>query len=158
MTRISLAVLLVALALPTTASAEVTRSVTAIGSAMATVTPAAQTDASIKAGIADAQAAAGPRAVAAAKAEAQRLATAAGLTLGALVSVTEQPQSPYFGPFPYGIDGTFGPGKWCGTIRTPILKKVKGGGRRRTGRYRTAHGCRFPHQVQTNVSATFAAT
>ena len=158
MTRLAIAALAAALIVPAAASADVSKSITAIGSSNVKVNPTAQTDAAIQTEIAKARAAAGPMTVAAARAEAQRLAAASGLTLGPLTVVAEQMPFPFFGPYAYGLDGTFGPGKWCGTIRTPILRKVKGGGTRRTGKYSSHHGCRVPRQVPATVSVTFAAT
>src|SRR3954449_8858932 len=93
-----------------------------------------------------------PLAIANSREEAQRLAAAGGLTLGPLVSVSAPPPrpvcrrpprpgalppgplgwvpepqpSPFFGgPLgaAYGAEGTFGPGKFCGQIRTPIRRR-----------------------------------
>lgn len=133
------------------------RSITAIGSVNIAVSKSvAQNEAAIRAAVQTARAKAGPAAVAAAKAEALLLATAAGMTLGTLTSVAEIPPSP-FGPFAYGADGTFGPGKYCGTIRTPVFKTVKGV-RKRTGKFRSRRGCRVPSQVGLSVSVTYSAT
>ena len=106
--------------------------------------------------VAAARAKAGPAAVSDAKVEAQRLAAAAGLTLGELTSVAEQAPSPY-GPFVFGLDGTFGPGKYCGTIRTAIFRKTSSGRRVFTHRFRSHFGCRIPRQASVTLSATYAA-
>jgi hypothetical protein len=133
------------------------RSITALATANIDIDKhVAQNDAAIKAAIDAARRKAGPAALTAAQAEAQRLAAAAGFTLGALISVAELPPSP-FGPFSYGLDGTFGPGKWCGTIRTPIFRHTKSGRRVFTHRFRKHHGCRVPAEASTTVSATYAA-
>jgi Protein of unknown function (DUF541) len=100
-------------------------------------------------------------AVANAREEAQRLAAAGGMTLGALVSVAEPPPSPFFGGpggGAYGTEGTFGPGKFCGRIRTPIRRRDARGVLRNTGRFRTRFGCRVPSEVAQTVSATFAVS
>jgi hypothetical protein len=101
-------------------------------------------------------------AVANAREEAQRLAAAAGgMTLGALVSVAEPQPSPFLGGpggGAYGTEGTFGPGKFCGRIRTPIRRRDARGVLRNTGRFRTRFGCRVPSEVAQTVSATFAVS
>ena len=98
-------------------------------------------------------------AIANAREEAQRLASAGGMALGALVSVSEPQPSPFFGGpvgAAYGAEGTFGPGKFCGTIRTPIRRRTASGRLQFTGRFRTHFGCRIPSEVSQSVSATFA--
>jgi Protein of unknown function (DUF541) len=98
------------------------------------------------------------RAIANAREEAARMAAAGGLTLGALVTVAEVQPNPFFGGQiggAYGGDGTFGPGKFCGTIRTAVRRR-DASGRLRTVRTRTRFGCRIPGEVVQNVSATFA--
>jgi hypothetical protein len=94
-----------------------------------------------------------PRAVAEARSKATDLARLTGLTLGVIVSISDTASSPY-GPFFYG---TFGPDRFCGTIRTPVFKRGKDGKRRRVGT-RTRHTCRVPPTVTSTVSVTFAAT
>jgi len=96
-------------------------------------------------------------AIANAREEAVRLAAAGGLTLGALVTVAETQPSPFFGGSSvYGADGTFGPGKFCGQIRTPIRRRTASG-RLQTVGSRAHFGCRIPPEVSQTVSATFAA-
>ena len=96
-------------------------------------------------------------AIANARDEAARVAAASGLTLGALVSVAEPQPSPFFGGSSvYGADGTFGPGKFCGQIRTPIRRRTASG-RLQTVGSRAHFGCRIPPEVSQAVSATFAA-
>ena len=82
------------------------------------------------------------RAIANAREEAARMAAAGGLTLGALVSVAEVQPNPFFGGQiggAYGGDGTFGPGKFCGTIRTAVRRRDA------SGRLRTV---RIPHALR----------
>ena len=98
------------------------------------------------------------RAIANAREEAARMAAAGGVTLGALQSVAEVQPNPFFGGQiggAYGGDGTFGPGKFCGTIRTAVRRR-DASGRLRTVRTRAHFGCRIPGEVVQNVSATFA--
>jgi hypothetical protein len=68
----------------------------------------------------------------------------------AVVSVAEPPPSPFFaGPVgaAYRAEGTFGPGRYCGRIRTPITRRTADGRRARTGRFRSHFGCRLPGEV-----------
>ena len=83
------------------------------------------------------------------------LARLAGLTLGAIVSISDAPASPYFGP--YGFYGTFGPDRFCGTVRSPVFRRGADGKRRRVGT-RTRRVCRVPPIVTSSVTVTFAVT
>ena len=145
-------------AVPAAAQEAPARSVTAVATASIEVPKeTAKNNAAIAAAVLAARQKAGPAAVVNVKAEAQRLATAAGLTLGELVTVAELQPSP-FGPFgAYGEEGTFGPGRFCGTIRTPIYHTTKAGRRVFTRKFRKHFGCRIPSRVQMTISATFAA-
>jgi len=98
------------------------------------------------------------RAIANAREEATRLAAAGGLSLGALLGVEERDPTPFFGnpANAYGSEGTFGPGRYCGTIRTPIRRRDARGVLRGTGRFRSRFGCRVPGEVNLVVRATFA--
>jgi Protein of unknown function (DUF541) len=110
-------------------------------------------EAPIRAAVEAAEEKALPRAVAEARSKATDLAKLAGMTLGAIVSISDSGVSPY-GPFFYG---TFGPDRFCGTIRTPIFKRGTDGKRHRVGT-RTRHTCRVPPTVTSTVTVTFAAT
>jgi hypothetical protein len=110
-------------------------------------------EAPIRAAVETAEEKALPRAVAEARSKATDLAKLSGLTLGAIVSISDSGSSPY-GPFFYG---TFGPDRFCGTIRTPVFKRGKDGKRHRVGT-RTRHTCRVPPTVTSTISVTFAAT
>ena len=111
-------------------------------------------EAPIRAAVEAAEEKALPRAFAEARSKATDLARLSGLTLGAIVAVSDAQTSPY-GPF--GFYGTFGPDRFCGTIRTPVFKRGKDGKRHRVGS-RTRHTCRVPPTVTSSVSVTFAAT
>jgi hypothetical protein len=142
------------------AQAPPAKSVTTIGIGTASVTPKdRKSNASIKDAVEAADAAARPKAIASARERATELAQAAGLTLGAITSVSEAPSFPYYGPFgaPYGLQGTFGPGKFCGTIRSAHLKRDRNGRTRRVlgKRHRV---CRFPHTLNVSLTVTFAAS
>jgi uncharacterized protein YggE len=100
-----------------------------------------------------------PKAIAAGRERGAELAAAAGLTLGRLVSVADTPSTP-FGPFygPYGQQGTFGPGRYCGNVPRFKLKRNAQGrvvSRKRVGTRRT---CRIPASVSASVTMTFEAS
>jgi hypothetical protein len=132
------------------------RTVAALGVASAKVKPPSDRrhEAPIRAAVEAAEAKALPRAIAAARSKAADLARLSGLTLGAVVSISDTPSSPY-GPF-YGFYGTFGPDRFCGTIRTSVFKRDANGKRQRVGT-RTHHACRVPPTVTSTVTVTFAA-
>ena len=135
------------------------KSVTASGVASVAVKPDDRTsNASIKAAVEAANTSAQPKAIAEAREQATTLAAAAGLTLGAIISVSDAPATPFYGPYfaPY-TQGTFGPGKYCGTVRTPHLKHLSNGKTRRV--FGKPHRvCRIPPSVTVSVTVTFAAS
>jgi hypothetical protein len=110
-------------------------------------------EAPIRAAVEAAESKALPRAMADARSKAADLAKLSGLTLGAIVSISDTATS-FYGPFFYG---TFGPDRFCGTLRTPVFKRGKDGKRHRVGT-RTRHTCRVPPTVTSTLSVTFAAT
>jgi hypothetical protein len=110
-------------------------------------------EAPIRAAVEAAEDKALPRAIADARSKAADLARLTGLTLGAIVSISDAAALPY-GPYFYG---SFGPDRFCGTIRTPVFKRGKDGKRHRVGS-RTRHTCRVPPTVTSTVSVTFAVT
>ncbi len=155
---LALAALGASLALPTVAGAQApvpAATVEAYGTGSVKPVPKDEkSNTSIAASVQVAQDKALPRAVADARTQAQELARAAGLTLGALTSVSNDSQpSPFFTP--YGQEGTFGPGRYCGTVRTPRYKTVNGK-RVRVGT-RTRRSCRVPTTVTRTVKLTYAA-
>jgi hypothetical protein len=130
------------------------RTVSAIGTGTARVRPADRHDnASIRRAVAGAQKKALPRALAAARKDAGALAAGTGLTLGAVVSVAETAPS----PFGYYDDsaGSFGPGRYCGRLRVSVLRRIDG---RRRRVVRTRRVCRFPSQIVSSVTVTYAAS
>jgi hypothetical protein len=157
--RCLIAVPAIALLSVTTAQAQQpapARSVAAVGAASVKVKAPSDRkhEAPIRAAVEAAEAKALPRAIAEARSKAAELARLSGLTLGAVVSVSDAPTSPY-GPY-FGFYGTFGPDRFCGTIRTSVFKRDKNGKRRRVGT-RTRHTCRVPPTVTSTVTVTFAA-
>jgi hypothetical protein len=144
------------LVLPVSAARAQDRSVAAQGLASVKVTPPSDRkhEAPIRAAVEKAEDKALPRAIDDARSKATDLAKLAGLTLGPIVSISDAPTSPY-GPF-YGFYGTFGPDRFCGTIRTAVFKRNKAGKRVRVGS-RSRHTCRVPSTVTSSVTVTFAA-
>jgi hypothetical protein len=96
-----------------------------------------------------------PRAIAEARSKAAELARLSGLTLGPIVAISDGPSSPY-GPF-FGFYGTFGPDRFCGTVRTSVFRTDKTTGRRVRVGSRSRHTCRVPPTVTSTVTVTFAA-
>jgi uncharacterized protein YggE len=116
-----------------------------------------KSQASIAKSIRDAKAAATPLAIADGRTRAATLGAHTGLVIGQLLAITEGSGStfPYFSPF--GQEGTFGPGKFCGIIRTPVFRRTADGKRKRVG-VRSRRGCRVPSQVSTSLAMTFSTT
>lgn len=108
---------------------------------------------SIREAVAAARAQALPAAIANAKTRAQELATAAGVTLGALVALSDSGgQSGYFQPYAYG---TFGPDRYCGQV--PNYRTVTRNGQRRRVRVKGTHRvCRVPSRIYATATVTFA--
>jgi hypothetical protein len=148
------AVLICALVCASTAVAAGT--VTAVGSASEKVTPKDPKDnQSIVDAVEAAHKASIPAAIQEAKEEATSLATASGLTLGAIQSVDENVQNGFF----YGGYGTiapFGPNKYCGELTRRIRKKDKNGHIHRITK--KTHRCIVPPFISTTVAVTFATT
>lgn len=133
------------------------RTITAIGTASLRPTPEnPRSSDSIRAAVRAARATVLTSAFARGRARAQELATQAQLPLGALLSVAEgMGGAPYFFPGPFGEEGTFGPGRYCGNVTRAIVRRDAQGRRRVTGR-RTTRSCRIP-TVSVSVTLTFAA-
>ena len=156
-----------ALAAPMAAAAQPV-TITATGIAQVRVLPAnRQSNASIAAAELAAQKAGVPLALSAAQARAGTYAAAAGLTLGPLVSISDQVGfNPFFAQS-QAVPGPFGPGKFCGTVRMligkpkPTIKVI--GGRTvitppRHLRFRKVHRCFVPSPLTTTLEATYSAS
>ena len=133
------------------------RTVAAQGAASVTVVkPKDRThEGPIHAAVEAAEAKALPRAIADARSKAAELARLSGLTLGPIVAISDGPSSPY-GPF-FGFYGTFGPDRFCGTVRTSVFRTDKTTGKRVRVGSRSRHTCRVPPTVTSTVTVTFAA-
>jgi Protein of unknown function (DUF541) len=131
--------------------------VTATGTAQIKPAPGDRhSDNSIRAAVEAAYAKALPQAVADARADAARLATAAGLSLGPLVSISDA-QAAGYPPFIYAPqNGTFGNGHFCGQVRNFRTKVGPNGVRRRILLKGTHKVCRVPGTVAASVSVTYA--
>jgi hypothetical protein len=112
-------------------------------------------EAPIRAAVEAAEAKALPRALADAREKATELARLSGLALGPIVSISDAQASPY-GPF--GFYGTFGPDRFCGTVRTAVFRTDKATRKRNRVGTRSRHTCRVPSTVTSALTVTFAAT
>jgi hypothetical protein len=112
-------------------------------------------EAPIRAAVEAAESKALPRAIAGARENATELARLTGLALGPVISISDAQVSPY-GPF--GFYGTFGPDRFCGTVRTSVFRTDKKTGKRKRVGTRSRHTCRVPATVTKSVTVTFAAT
>ncbi len=156
---LALAPVLAALTLAPPALADTTKSVTATGSFEVRVVPANRhSNASIASAVAAAQKAAVPGALSQARTNALLYAHDAGLTLGSVLSVSDAQSSGFYGPYggPGGFTGPFGPGRYCGTERRPVFKRV--GAKVKVIRVRKFHSCYVPRFASTTLTVTFAAT
>ncbi len=145
-----------ALATGARAQAPAPPTITASGTAQVEPKPQDRNDeASIRTAVDAANAKALPRAVADARRHAADLAAAAGLHLGALLSISDSPTAvlPYFISFQ---NGTFGEGHFCGRIRNTKTVVGSNGVRRRVATKGTHKICRVPPYVVASVSLTFA--
>lgn len=141
---------------PAAAADPTTRTVAAIAAARVPVNrDLPRRDAVIRAAVDRARQRAVREAIANARVQAQRLASGADATLGAVLSIEEM-VPPHFGHWAYGTDGTFGPGKFCGKLRSRKLKRLPNGRRVPTGPVRTRFTCRIPQEIQHTLKVTFA--
>ena len=144
-----------ALAAAAPATADQSKSVTATGSAQIKVVPKnRKSESSIEAAVEAARSAGIPAALNDAHGYAVKYAHAAGLTLGAIESVSDATNSAF--GYGFGIYGPFGPNQFCGTIRQPIFKKVDG--KRKVVGTKKVHRCFVPPSVTTVLTVTYAAT
>src|SRR4051812_5365636 len=136
--------------------------ITALGVGRVDVHPSdRQSNDSIKTAVASARDRSVGFALGDARARAAKIAAEAGMPLGAITAVEEEPAAPpyFFGPFGAGAQGTFGPGRYCGHVTRVIFAPRRPGDTRRrvTGR-RTVRSCRVPREATTTLSVTFATS
>lgn len=161
-TRLALALVAVPSALGTSEAAAQTPApstqgtIIAIGSASVRPVPAdAKSNDSIAAAVSAARHEAIPRALGDARARASLLADAGNLKLGALLSIADGTTSPFFYS-PFGQDGTFGPGKYCGLVSHYRTTRTNGIYRRKL--LSRTRSCRVPRQVTATETVTFATS
>lgn len=131
------------------------RTLTVIGTGQVKPKPTSRTsNDAIAASVRAAQRGAIPRAIGNGRGRAVRLAELSGLHLVALQSVAETPPSPFGFSGPYGEQGTFGPGRYCGTVRRVIFRRGADGKQHRVGT-RSRRSCRVPASVTASLSLTF---
>lgn len=141
---------------PTTTAQQ--RTLVAVGTGTIKVEPKDRNDnASIVAAVKAADRKALPAALSDAKTQATALAAAAGVTLGPLLSLSNSPTQTggiFYGGY-YPVTGSFGPNKYCGTIRTRSTT-IGRDGKRHLGKLKTRRVCRVPSVVQHSVQLTYA--
>lgn len=130
--------------------------IAAVGSATVKPTPRdRKSERSIAKAVADAKAEVLPSAIASANARAKVLAEQSGLGLGALIGIADQAPSPFGFSGPFGGEGTFGPGRYCGIVpRFRITRLANGSVRRK--RIGSRRSCRVPTAIATTVTVTYA--
>ncbi len=131
--------------------------ITATGTGQVRVRPADRhSNASIAAAYRAARTASISAALTDARQYAQDYARHVGLTLGRLVSISDQQNNggPY-GPGP-GFFGPFAPGQFCGTVRQPIFKHVKHG--EKVIGFKKMYRCFVPPFAFTTLTLTYTAS
>ena len=83
-------------------------------------------------------------------------AKAVGLTLGPVMSVSDQQSSPFYVSSSQPFEGPFGPNQFCGTESQPILKRVNG--REKVVRVKKVHRCIVPTFASITLTVTYSAT
>jgi hypothetical protein len=134
------------------------RTLVAVGTGTIKVTPKDRDDnASIVAAVKDADARALPAALNDARTQATALAAAAGVTLGAVISLSNSATNSngiFYGGY-YPVFGSFGPNRFCGMVRTRS-SSVDSRGVRHYGRVKSHRVCRVPSVIQHAVQLTYA--
>jgi hypothetical protein len=127
--------------------------VTAIGAATVSVDARdGDSETKIRRAVERANAKARPRAFADARRKAEAIAAAAGMRLGAVWSVGQDPNVPYPGS---GVNqGTFGGNDYCGQRRFSVGVTTRPDGRR-VRQYKQRHVCDAPREVDVYLSVTF---
>ena len=132
------------------------QTITAVGNGQAKVKPAnPNNNASIVRAVASAYSRSVPRAIAAARADGQRLASASGLVLGGILSVDENVNGAsgyYYGPANFG---RFGPNQYCGTLVRRVHRRDSAGVLHTIRRKQ--HKCYVPEFAFSTLAVTFSA-
>lgn len=99
-----------------------------------------------------------PRAATVALRKARSAAGAAGLQLGTIVSVAEAPAPYYYGSSFYDSAlGSFGPGRFCGIIRRPVVRRDPETGVPRVVRRVPRRRCIFTSRYEVHLEVRFEA-
>jgi uncharacterized protein YggE len=139
-----------AIAQPATSSTAQT--ITATGTGQTRVVPKnRKSNASIAAAVERAHKAAIAGALRQAHEYAVLYAKAVGMTLGAVISVSDA-QNNFYGPGT--IIGPFGPGRFCGTITRVLGRPVKG----QKPKLKRVHRCFVPRFAPATLTVTYAAS
>jgi uncharacterized protein YggE len=147
------ALLITAPALAQSAPSQSAQTITATGTGQSRVLPKNRhSNASIAAAVDLARKASISGALREAHEYALDYAKALGLTLGSVVSVSDQQQSGFYGPGP--LVGPFGPGRYCGTLRQPVGRPVRG----KRPIFKKVHRCFVPRFAFITLSVTYAAS
>jgi uncharacterized protein YggE len=82
-------------------------------------------------------------------------AKAVGLSLGDVISISDQQGNGFFGPYgPGGFSGPFGPNRYCGTVSRPVGPIVRGV--RPT--FKKVHRCFVPPFAYSTLTVTYSAS
>lgn len=136
---------------------QVSPSVTATGSAEVKVVPANRhSNASIAAAVDAAAKKAVPAALQAAHEEALMYAQDAGLTLGAVQSVSDVTNGNFYAYGSNEILGPFGPNRYCGTQTRRVIRKV--GNKIKVGKPKRVHVCIVPPYASSTLTVTYSAS
>ncbi len=139
-----------------TGSGATPATITATGTGRALVKPANRhSNSSISRAFEAASRASVPNAIRAAHTQALAYARALHLTLGPLMSVSDQSIPGFYGPGGE-FAGPFGPGRFCGIERRPIFKTVNG--RRKVVGTKKLHRCIVPQFAFTTLALTYSAS
>jgi hypothetical protein len=135
------------------------RFVLASGAASARVRPRdRKRSRSIKSAVLSVRRAVTPRAATAARRNAEVAAEAAGLSLGTIVSVSEAPPIYYGSAFYDGALGSFDPGRFCGIVRKPILRRNPETGANEVVRRVPRRRCFFPTSYGVRMEVRYEAS
>lgn len=131
--------------------------VSATGTGQTRVQPADRnSDASIAAAVDAARQASIKGALDQAHEYALQYAAAAGLTLGAVQSVSDNSNNGnYYGGGPFGFYGPFGPNRYCGTVVQRHVTRTHG---HRVVHTKKVHRCFVPPFAFVTLSVTYAAS
>jgi uncharacterized protein YggE len=154
------------LAVATPALADTAKTITATGTAAVKVVPTNRnSESSIRTAVEAAEKAGVAGAMRQAREYALRYASASGMTLGGVLSVTDAPNGRYLGfggPFGGGFGGPFGgpfgPNQFCGTERRPVFKRSGPKHRQKLSGFKNAHVCYVPRFAATTLTVTYSAT